>query len=172
MTGDVPAPADFGRHPALPATSAVAAWLFAVVVNGLGEEVGWRGFALPHLQRRHSPLRAVGILTLVWAAWHAPIIGALAAFRDRGLSGIEAAPVFTLGIGCLTVVLVWFVNRSGSVLIAAIAHGSYNMVAGTGAAQGAVGTVTTVLIMVGAAVLVVRQLRRRAPDPGPLAPDG
>lgn len=172
VTGDVPALADFGRHPALPATSAIAAWLFAVVVNGLGEEVGWRGFALPQLQRRHSPLRAIGILTLVWAAWHAPVIGALASFRDRGLSGIEAAPLFTLGIGGLTVVLVWLVNRSGSVLVAALAHGTYNMVSATEAAAGAVGTVATILIMLAAAALVLAQLRSLSPGDAVARHDG
>lgn len=168
VTGDVPDLAEFGRHPALPALAAPVVWLFAVLVNGLGEEVGWRGFALPHLQHRHSSLRAVGILALLWAGWHAPVIGSLASFRDRGLSGIVAAPLFTLGIACLTVALVWLTDRSGSVLIAALAHGTYNMVSATAAAEGAVGTVATVLVMVGAAVLVVRQLRS-PPGAGPLA---
>lgn len=104
----------------------------------------------------YGPLRAVGVLALLWVGWHAPVIGALASFRDRGLSGIEAAPLFAPGIACLTVVLVWLVS-SGSVLIAALAHGTYNMVSATGAAEGAVGMVATVLIMLAAATLVVVQ---------------
>lgn len=73
------------------------------------------------------------------------------------------------GIGALTVVLVWLVNRSGSVLIAALAHGTYNMVAATSAAEGVVGTVSTVVFMLAAPGLVVAQLRSGAAS-GPLAP--
>lgn len=44
--------------------------LFFLVV--LGEEVGWRGYALPRLQQRHGALVASLILELVWAVWHLP----------------------------------------------------------------------------------------------------
>ena len=38
--------------------------------NATGEEVGWRGFALPRLQARTSPLIAALIIALFWAPWH------------------------------------------------------------------------------------------------------
>ncbi|MDQ3537528.1 MAG: CPBP family intramembrane metalloprotease [Actinomycetota bacterium] len=164
--------ADLGRYPALPATTPLLAWLFAVMVNGLGEETGWRGFALPHLQRRFRRLPAIAILTVAWAAWHAPVVPVLASFRDRGLSSLALLPAFVLGIGCLAVVLAWLYNRSGSVLIAALWHGTYNMVAATTAARGTIGTVVTLSIMLWAAALVVLHVRaeRRGDAPGPEKP--
>ncbi|MGL5908475.1 MAG: CPBP family glutamic-type intramembrane protease, partial [Phycicoccus sp.] len=47
-------------------------------VGPLGEELGWRGFALPRLVDRHGPWTASFGLGLVWAFWHAP----LATFAD------------------------------------------------------------------------------------------
>ncbi len=107
VTGTWPELFDFGRYPGLAATSPLFAWLFAVVINGLGEETGWRGFALPHLQRRYRQLAAVAILALAWAAWHAPVVPVLASFRDRGLSSPALLPAFLFGIATLTVVLAW-----------------------------------------------------------------
>src|SRR6266508_4358102 len=42
------------------------------LVNPIGEETGWTGFALPYLQRRFSPLLSAIILGAVWAVWHLP----------------------------------------------------------------------------------------------------
>jgi CAAX protease family protein len=42
------------------------------LVNPIGEETGWTGFALPHLQRRFSPWLSAVILGAVWAVWHLP----------------------------------------------------------------------------------------------------
>lgn len=152
--------ADLGRYPALAVTTPLTAWLFAVGINGLGEEAGWRGFALARLRRRYRPLTAVAIVTVIWAAWHAPVVPVLASFRDRGLSGPALLPVFVLGIACLSVVLAWLFERSeGNVLVPALAHGTYNLVVATEAGEGMVGTVLTILTMVGAVILVVRQVR-------------
>jgi len=50
-------------------------FLFILLFIGLGEEPGWRGFALPQLQKKYSPLMASLILAPVWALWHLPLIG-------------------------------------------------------------------------------------------------
>ena len=41
------------------------------------EELGWRGYALPHLLEDRSPIRATLILGLVWGVWHVPVYGPL-----------------------------------------------------------------------------------------------
>ena len=59
--------------PGLPGWAQVAAtFLSTVVLVGLFEEVGWRGFALPRLQQRMSGRRAALLLGVIWAAWHLP----------------------------------------------------------------------------------------------------
>jgi membrane protease YdiL (CAAX protease family) len=48
---------------------ALLLWIFPF---GLGEEIGWRGFALPQLQKGRSTLSATLILAGLWALWHFP----------------------------------------------------------------------------------------------------
>lgn len=44
------------------------------LIAGLGEEPGWRGFALPRLQSKYGPLGATIVLGTVWAIWHLPLL--------------------------------------------------------------------------------------------------
>jgi membrane protease YdiL (CAAX protease family) len=50
----------------------VFTFLATVIIVGLFEEVGWRGFALPRLQRRLDALWAALVLGVLWAFWHLP----------------------------------------------------------------------------------------------------
>lgn len=50
-------------------------FIFIFLFIGVGEETGWRGFALPELQKRFSPLTASLIIGVIWAAWHIPLMG-------------------------------------------------------------------------------------------------
>ena len=47
-------------------------YLYNLIFGGLSEEAGWRGFALPRLQAKFSPLVSSLILGVIWAVWHAP----------------------------------------------------------------------------------------------------
>jgi len=84
----------------------------------LGEEPGWRGFALPGLQTRYSPLAATTILALLVAGCHLPVF-----FLEEG--GLQ--PPVLLG-GLVTTIAVtywyaWLFNRTeGSVLLVLLAH--------------------------------------------------
>ena len=91
--------------------------------NATGEEAGWRGFALPRLQARVSPLVAGLALNVFWPLWHfflwmaegKPVLS-LAYWGQAYLTHLSA-----------TVVIVWFFNRSkGSILVAGIAHAAAN----------------------------------------------
>jgi membrane protease YdiL (CAAX protease family) len=83
---------------------------------GLFEEVGWRGFALPHLQRRYSALVSSLILGLVWAFWHFPNFPA---FTPSDL------PVFVPRLIALSVIFTWVYNSTGGSLFAvAVLHGA------------------------------------------------
>jgi uncharacterized protein len=101
-------------------------WAFVLTFflgGPLGEEPGWRGFALPRMQRRSGPLRASLILGLLWAAWHFPLFW----------SGVWTPPtlanvvMFTVMITALTVIMTWVFNHTGgSLLIMMLMHASFN----------------------------------------------
>lgn len=86
------------------------------------EEFGWRGVALPLLQRRFAPLWAGIILGIVWGVWHAP------AFLLSGSpqSAWSFGPYF-IGVVAISVILTPMFNASrGSILIAALYHFQMN----------------------------------------------
>lgn len=138
VDGRWPAWANLGRVNGLPEVGVLAVWALLVVVNGFGEETGWRGLAIPVLQRTHGPLTASLDLTAFWALWHAPLFWILESFRGFGTGTLVG---FFVGMACGAVLLTWLVNRSGSVLVVAVWHGTYNLVAATEAARGTVAAV-------------------------------
>ena len=96
-------------------------WLANVVCYGFGEEVGWRGFALPRIQTRRSALSSALLLGLAWAGWHLPLFT-----FSEGLSrlGIGGTAGWLMSILTGSVLMAWFFNSSGgSVLAVAIFHG-------------------------------------------------
>ncbi|WP_308466707.1 CPBP family intramembrane glutamic endopeptidase [Rathayibacter soli] len=106
----------------------LAAYPLAFVVTfflggPLGEEPGWRGFALPRLQSRVGPLRGSLILGVLWALWHFPLFW----------SGVWTPPtipnmvMFIVMITGLTIIMTWVFNHArGSVLITMLMHASFN----------------------------------------------
>jgi membrane protease YdiL (CAAX protease family) len=50
-------------------------FVFVLLIGGGLEEPGWRGFGLPLLQERYSPVRATLVLGLAWGIWHVPLYG-------------------------------------------------------------------------------------------------
>ncbi len=89
--------------------------LFAVFSGPLGEEIGWRGFALPRLLERHTAFTASLVLGSLWAIWHLPLV-LVGDFSTYGaFMPVIAAFVFT-----------WlFQNTRGSVLLAILMHVSH-----------------------------------------------
>lgn len=89
--------------------------LYAVFSGPLGEEPGWRGFALPRLLAQRSALGASLILGAFWAAWHLP----LALVGDLSIYG-------TVNVFLAAIVFTWvFQNTNGSILIAILMHTSH-----------------------------------------------
>ncbi len=88
----------------------------AMVVFPIGEEPGWRGFALPRLQNRYRPLTASLALGCAWAAWHVPM------FLIAGMSA-SVFLISALNILAGSVIFSWIFNRTrGSLLLAVLAH--------------------------------------------------
>jgi len=96
-------------------------FVFILLFIGLGEEPGWRGFALPQLQTKHSPLKASFILATLWAIWHLPLIGNEFPW--------PIVPAFLLSVVGGTLLLTWLFNHTrGSVLLAMLFHAVTNLV--------------------------------------------
>ena len=155
----MPAVAGFGRFSGTPAIGLVGVVLLITFVGSLGEETGWRGFALPNLQRRFSPLTATLILAALWFCWHLPMFSVIATYRGFAPVGYVG---MALGLACGAVVLTWLYNRSGgSILLVIIWHGLYNLVSATQAASGTVAAIVSALVMVQGISLIVREVRAR-----------
>lgn len=136
--------------------------VFLSLAGGGNEELGWRGFALPTLLERHTPLRATLTLGVLWAVWHLPLLGT-SDDLSHGLGGGELAIVLgatVVNIVALTFVYTFLYRHTRSVLLAVLLHGSFNAANGTlvlrdeieGAAYAAMQyciTATTVVIAAG-----------------------
>ena len=88
--------------------------------GGLGEELGWRGFALPRLQARMGALRASALLGVVWALWHLPLVLV-------SPNPLVQAAVLAVFIAPMAFVYTWLFNGTGgSVLLPILLHGTQN----------------------------------------------
>jgi membrane protease YdiL (CAAX protease family) len=146
--------AGFGESREFPQFSALAFLAYNIVSFGFGEEVGWRGFALPRLQVRHSALIATLLLTVGWALWHVPLF-----FYRPGYTSMDAIGVVGWLFSLLTgsVLLTWLYNESrGSILVVAIFHATVDVAFTSSIASTSVVNITGVLITLwGIIVLIV-----------------
>ena len=106
------------------AGSAVLPVLIMDLTSGaLGEELGWRGYALNILQKKYAPLSAGLLLGLVWGLWHLPLM------ILSGYAGVELVlymAAFMLGIISFSVVITFFYNKSKNIFIAMWMHFWFN----------------------------------------------
>ena len=105
---------------AFPPPEQIARWpelfitfpLYLILFGPLGEEPGWRGFAMPRLQENRPPLVATLLLGLFIAIWHLPLV----------LSGQQFA-IILLAVFAVQIMYTWLANRvEGRVLIVLLAH--------------------------------------------------
>ena len=107
-------------------------YAFSIPLLDLGgtlEELGWRGFALPHLEKRMAtPLAATLVLGTLWAAWHVPYwIPTLGTFWELG-DWIGHMATFFLEVIALAVLMTYVFHRAGgSILPAIVLHGTVNL---------------------------------------------
>jgi uncharacterized protein len=114
--------------------SVIQSMLILIVAAGLGEEFGWRGFALPRLCSRHTALVATFIVGAFHAVWHLPLFfiksEAYHAYAEQ-LGLLPAFLGYAIFVIALAFQLSWiFINTGGSVLMAAVYHGASNAWAG------------------------------------------
>ena len=129
--------------------------LFIVSLLTNGEEIGWRGFALPRLQERFSALTASVILGIVWAGFHLPLFWTIGSTQaEQPFLG------FLLGIIASSIIVTWLYNNS-SLLMVVLFHASVNtwsrVIPGIDTAHVEVGPIywLTTAVMCFTAVLII-----------------
>ena len=127
--------------------------------NATGEETGWRGFVLPRLQARTSPLIAALIIGFFWASWH------FLFWRSDGRPVLAMEfwiEMWTAHI-LASFLIVWLCNRAkGSILVAGTAHAAMNTVQ----AFAPFGNLLFLVLSVAALVMILvdRMWKRLPPD--------
>lgn len=136
----------------------------AGVAAGVLEEVGWTGFAVPRLRARHGVLAAGLLLGVVWGVWHFLVYAAGSGTPTGGLDWAAFLPpvVFFLAVlPVFRVIMIWAHDRTQSVSLAMVLHGSLSATApvilapevtgaGLAAYYLALGALLWVLVAVGA----------------------
>jgi membrane protease YdiL (CAAX protease family) len=115
-----------GDTPDVTTTIPGAVVLFVIFIfpgSAGGEELGWRGFALPQLQARRSALGASVVLGVAWGVWHLPLYLTGADIRPLSLF----APWVLLTVAA-SVIYTWMYNGTGgSLLIVVVFHAASNL---------------------------------------------
>jgi membrane protease YdiL (CAAX protease family) len=120
-----------------------------VLTFGIGEETGWRGFALPRLQEGRSSLNATIVLWVFWALWHLPLF-----FYSYDVSIL---PGFLIGLLAGAIIFTWLYNSTGgSILLVALWHGTFNFTTACSSCKtGLLAAVISTLVMVWAVAIVL-----------------
>jgi membrane protease YdiL (CAAX protease family) len=108
----------FGKEPLLLMVAAipVSTWVQA------GEEVGWRGYALPRLAKRVGLGAASVLLGAIWAIWHLPLF-----FLPGGGTEGQSFPIYLLHVVAVSVAMAWlYWKTDGSLLLTMLMHASVN----------------------------------------------
>jgi uncharacterized protein len=150
----VPSPIAFSHLPGLPESWPLAAVAACVLlVNGFGEEAGWRGFVAERLFPSHGRFRATFLTALLWSLWHLPLFwlnASLAALVGPVLIG------WAFGLLCGSFVLAQVYLVAGrSILCVAIWHAAYNMVVATEAGAGLPAALVSTVVMAWGVIVAV-----------------
>ena len=130
----------FGAHPgqiSLPGGAPLSAWpvvvplvFFVNIFLGgpLAEDIGWRGYILPKLRERMSPLKASLLIGVLWVLWHVP-------FYLFPEGGVAVGEVPLLWFAPLTiawsVLFAWVYVNTESILMPVLFHAAINTTLGT-----------------------------------------
>lgn len=102
--------------------------IFGFVINFFAntcEEIGWRGFALPRLQKRYNAVLATLVVGMLWGLWHLPLVFLV----SNPMS--EYPFLWFITIVANAFIYTWIYNSTkGSILLVALFHGSLNIFGG------------------------------------------
>jgi len=144
-----------GGTPTVPTLAGLGAMATSLLWDPgpIGEEFGWRGYALPRLLERFSPFTATVILGAIWATWHVP------AFFLPGMPQSQLnLGIFYVGAITASMVMTWAaLGTGGSILVAVLIHLTFNH----GGDQVGAGFNQTAIATVLASVAIWILLRKR-----------
>jgi membrane protease YdiL (CAAX protease family) len=93
------------------------------LTDGLGEELAWRGFALPRLLTRYNALVASLVLGVLWGLWHVPLV-----WTEGATMYQQPVWLFLMDVTAKSVLFTWvFLHTRGSVLLAMLLHAATNL---------------------------------------------
>jgi membrane protease YdiL (CAAX protease family) len=108
----------FGQGPVYIMAAAI---VFSTPVQA-GEEIGWRGYALPRLSASLGLPSASIVLGVIWACWHLPFF-----FISGADKSGQSFPMYLLGVTALSVAMAWLYWRTnGSLLLTMLMHAAIN----------------------------------------------
>lgn len=100
----------------------ILATIFSVAVGGqAGEEIGWRGYALPRLASHFGYAGASVILGVIWALWHLPLF-----FVPGASTYGQSFLVYTLQVTALSVAIAWLYEHTSGSLLTMLMHSAVN----------------------------------------------
>lgn len=110
-------------------TNVPVAYALALPFGPLGEELGWRGFALPRLLSRFGPVKASVMLGALWTFWHAPMMlwspgASIPSFMGLSVTSVLLYAVWITSETAMITVL--YLRTNQSVLLAVLAHMAFN----------------------------------------------
>ena len=110
----------FGQEPFM---LMIAATIGATLMGGqAGEELGWRGYALPRLADRFGLGPASILLGVIWALWHLPLF-----FAPVGDTFGQSFPLYLMSVTALSVTMAWlYMQTRGSLLLLMLFHSAIN----------------------------------------------
>jgi membrane protease YdiL (CAAX protease family) len=158
----VPSVTLLARYPGIPAIPILPVFDLVLLGVGFGQEIGWRGLALPRLQARHGPLGGALLLVLPWGAWMLPLLVVNGAWRGTESSAPVQLLVNVVLLLASSLVLAFLLARTGgSIPAVAFWHASLRMATATEGAQGVVGRAVSAVVVFGGVLIVVAELRAR-----------
>lgn len=127
--------------------------LLWILTFGFGEEIGWRGFALPRLQKMMPVMPATLVLGVLWILWHVPTFFYHGTYLAMGWTML---PAFTIGVLSGAVLFTWLYNGSGgSVLMVALWHGLFDLFTASKAWGDLIPMVISIAVILWAAIILL-----------------
>jgi uncharacterized protein len=122
---------DFGFGPP-PPWATISIYFFFTATIGvirdcatvLGEEIGWRGFLVPELAKRHSFFATALISGIIWALWHYPLL--LLGTYHSATPVWYYLPLFTITVTTINFLWAWLRLKSGSIWPGVFLHAAHN----------------------------------------------